>query len=46
MLVLWAIASIVLGVAVLIIERNVRKNDVRDGGFIEDVNPMRIGRKK
>jgi hypothetical protein len=46
MLMLWAIALILLGVAVLIIKRNVRKNDVRYGGFIEDVNLMEIGRKK
>jgi hypothetical protein len=38
MLMVWAIAIIVLGVAVLIIKRNVRKNDVLHGTFIEDVN--------
>jgi hypothetical protein len=38
MLMIWAIAIIVLGVAVLIIKRNVRKYDVLHGTFIEDVN--------
>ena len=38
MLMVWAIAIIVLGVAVLIIKRNVRKNDVLHGTFIEDDN--------
>jgi hypothetical protein len=38
MLMLWAIALIVLGVAVLIIKRRVRKKDVLGGGFIEDID--------